>query len=338
MANEIQDDNKHTLQDLETLQSYDLNRKIQISLTRIMEWYTRNEGKCYVSFSGGMDSSVLAYLTAHICRLLNYKLILWFSNTGLEFPELLKNVKSFETYLKNQFEIEVETIIDYPKDKNGKRILFKDVVLQEGYPVISKKIAENVNYVQRLGDNCFAARCFDGRETGLYDMRDYKYLLEAPFKISNKCCDIMKKKPSYEFTKKTGLYPIIGTMADESINRKIDWLKNGCNAFDSKHPKSKPISFWTKQDILKIVYERNIPYPSIYGEIKQNDCGIYYTTGSDRTGCMFCAFGAHLDDEPNRFQRLKLTHPKIWKYCMKPISDGGLGMEQVLKYIGVKTE
>ena len=40
------------------------------------------------------------------------------------------------------------------------------------------------------------------------------------------------------------------------------------------------------------------------------------TTGCERTGCIFCAFGAHLDKEPSRFQRLKETHPRQYAYCI----------------------
>lgn len=47
-------------------------------------------------------------------------------------------------------------------------------------------------------------------------------------------------------------------------------------------------------------------------------------------------FGVHLEKEPNRFQRMKETHPLQYDYCMKPIEKGGLGLEQVLDYIGVK--
>lgn len=41
----------------------------------------------------------------------------------------------------------------------------------------------------------------------------------------------------------------------------------------------------------------------------------------ERTGCVFCMFGAHLDHRNmkggiNRFQLLKQTHPKLWNYCM----------------------
>lgn len=81
-----------------------------------------------------------------------------------------------------------------------------------------------------------------------------------------------------------------------------------------------------------------IPYCRVYGAILQDESGKWYTTGCDRTGCMFCAFRCHFEKEPNHFQRLKQTHPQVWKYCMKPWECGGLGMKKVLEFIGVKTE
>jgi 3'-phosphoadenosine 5'-phosphosulfate sulfotransferase (PAPS reductase)/FAD synthetase len=331
-------DNKHTPEDLKRLQLYDLGNKIQISIARIMEWYNRNDKKCYVSFSGGKDSTVLAWLAAQVCKLFDCKLILWFSDTGLEFPELREHVKTYSEWLKLTFSIEVETIMDTPKDKNGKRIIFKDVILNEGYPILSKNISRQIGDVQRLGQDCWAARCFDGRETGMYDMRRWKYVLSAPYKVSNKCCEIMKKRPAHRFTKLSGLMPIIGTMACESRQRKTEWLHNGCNAFNKKNPSSQPMSFWTEQDVLECLVKYEIPYSSVYGEIKKNEKGEWYTTGYNRTGCMFCGYGCHLEKEPNRFQMLKNTHPKVWDYCMKSVEDGGLGMREVLEYIGVKVE
>ena len=56
-------------------------------------------------------------------------------------------------------------------------------------------------------------------------------------------------------------------------------------------------------------------------------------TKCQRTGCVFCAYGVHKEKEPNRFQKLKDTHPKLWNYCMKPVSEGGLGMKEVLKTV-----
>lgn len=331
-------ENKHTLEDLKRLQLYDLNNKIQLSIARIMECYNRYNKKCYVSFSGGKDSTILTWLCAQVCQLFECNLVLWFSDTGLEFPELRKHVRAYAEWLRKEFSIKVELIIDTPKDKSGNRILFKDVILNEGYPILSKNISRQIGDVQKLGQNCWAARCFDGRETGMYDMRKWKYVLDAPFKVSNKCCDIMKKRPAHRFAKKSGLVPIIGTMACESKQRRTEWLHNGCNAFDKKSPSSQPMSFWTEQDVLECLAKYEIPYPSVYGEIKQDKNGKWYTTGYSRTGCIFCGYGCHLEKEPNRFQMLKKTHPKIYNYCMKSVEEGGLGMRKVLEYIGVKVE
>ena len=52
--------------------------------------------------------------------------------------------------------------------------------------------------------------------------------------------------------------------------------------------------------------------------------------------CIFCGFGCHLEKEPNRFQQLKETHPKLYEYCMKSWDEGGLGLDEVLNYINVK--
>ena len=49
----------HTKEDLKELQSKSLEEKIQISTARIIEWYEHWDGKVYVSFSGGKDSTVL---------------------------------------------------------------------------------------------------------------------------------------------------------------------------------------------------------------------------------------------------------------------------------------
>lgn len=336
---------KHTKDDLARLMSMSLNEKVGVTQARTMEWYVHYNKKCYVAFSGGKDSTVLAYIAAQVCYLFKCKLVLWFSDTGLEFPELREHVKTYGDWLMKQFPgsegfppLVVETIIDPPKDRKGKRIIFKDVILNQGYPILSKNISRQIGDVQRLGQDCWAARCFDGRETGMYDMRKWKFVIDAPFKVSNKCCDIMKKRPAHRFTKESGLMPLVATMTCESNQRKTEWLHNGCNAFDKKNPSSQPMSFWTEQDVLKFIVRYDLPYPSVYGEIKQNEKGEYYTTGYSRTGCMFCAYGCHLEKEPNRFQMLKQTHPKIWEYCMKPVSEGGLGMKTVLEFIGVKCE
>ena len=120
-------------------------------------------------------------------------------------------------------------------------------------------------------------------------------------------------------------------MASESRLRTNVYLKNGCNSFNSKNPYSMPLGFWTEQDILEDIQIYNIPYCSIYGEIKKNKQGKLYTTGEQRTGCMFCMFGCHLEKSPNRFERMKESHPKQYDYCINQ-----LGCGKVLDFIGVK--
>ncbi len=244
-----------------------------------------------------------------------------FCDTGLEYPELREFVKTVDN-------------VNWLKPEMN----FKRVIKEYGYPIISKNVSRAVHDVKKLGNNCWFARAFDGRETGLYNYTKYKYLLDSPFKISNQCCEVMKKKPLKKYEKQSGNKPIIGTMACESQARKTAWKIHGCNAFDSKNPKSMPLSFWTEQDILHYIKEFDLKYAPIYGVIKQNEKGEYYTTGVDRSGCVFCAFGCHLEKEPNRFQKLKETHPKIWEFCMKPTDKGGLGMKEVLDYINVPYE
>lgn len=172
-------------------------------------------------------------------------------------------------------------------------------------------------------------------------------MTQVDFNCSNWCCLVMKEKPLNEISKTKK--PIIGILAEESERRTDAWLKTGCNAFDSKKPTSKPMSFWTEQDVLHYIKGNNIPIASVYGDIVyKGDDGMLYensicggnlcTTGCQRTGCMFCAFGAHLEEE-SRFVRLKQTHPKHYKYCMDggEYVDGiwqpnskGLGMAHVL--------
>lgn len=337
--NRFSDDGKiHDKQRLKELQALPLERKMQITQTRLIEWYTAWDGKCCVSFSGGKDSTVLADQAAKVCKMLGYKLILWFSDTGLEYPEIKLTVKSMGKYLEDKYGIEVETVIDYPKDKDGKRITFRRVLEKYGYPLISKRVAQYVATAKNNPDSVRAKYLKGEIESVTFGMKKgaYWYLTEAPFKISAYCCDVMKKRPAHKFQKERGYVPIIATMACESQQRKIQWINSGCNSFDSKDPKSKPMSFWTEQDVLKYIKTYDVPIASVYGEIKQNENGKYYTTGCDRTGCIFCGFGCHLEKEPNRFQQLKETHPKLYEYCMKPWDEGGLGLDEVLNYINVK--
>jgi 3'-phosphoadenosine 5'-phosphosulfate sulfotransferase (PAPS reductase)/FAD synthetase len=126
----------------------------------------------------------------------------------------------------------------------------------------------------------------------------------------------MKKAPAKKYVKETGRMPILGTMADESSLRYSNWLKHGCNAFEGKRPVSQPMSFWTEQDVLEYIRRYDLSIAPVYGEVVPTDNGCKLcTTGCDRTGCIFCGFGAHLTDD-DRFIKLRETHPRQYDYCM----------------------
>lgn len=183
-------------------------------------------------------------------------------------------------------------------------------------------------------------------EKSTYSCKKYQWLLNADFLISSQCCYHMKKSPLHRFEKESNLKPIIATMADEGRQRKTAWLKTGCNAFEGKI-QSKPMSFWTEQDVLEYIDVMGLEVAPVYGNLLYSN-GKYYFDGCQRTGCIFCGFGCHLEHEPNRFQRLKETHPKLYDYCMgggEYNEDGiwqpnnkGLGMKHVMDFINVKVE
>lgn len=306
-----------TAEDLKILQANPLSVKIGITQTRIIEWYEHYKGQVYISFSGGKDSTVLLDLA----RRAYPDIEAVFVDTGLEYPEIRDFVKTKEnvTWLHP---------IKYDKQKKEwVKTSFKDVLDKYGYPVVSKSVSRQVGDVQKNGENCWAMNCFNGNKTNYYDMRKWEFLINAPFKVSDKCCGVMKKAPLHQY-EKNGFKPITATMTCESNQRKVQWVKRGCNSFNGKII-SNPMSFWTEQDVLLYIKKFNIPYCNIYGYIIEEN-GKFKTTGLERTGCMFCMFGCHLEKEPNRFQRMKETHPKQYDYCINK-----LGLGKVLDYIGV---
>ena len=312
-------DNVHDKQRLKELQALPLERKIQITQTRVMEWYIRWEHNAYVSFSGGKDSSVLADLVARWCKASGATLYLVFVDTGLEYPEVRQHVKFFADWLRDKYEIDVVLDILRPKMR------FDEVIKKYGYPIISKEVGETVSQAKK------------GLETGQkysyrlqklrgelldkngnpsqFNVKKYEPLLYTDFNTSNKCCEVMKKIPAKKYAKETGRKPITAQMACESKLREQKWIQNGCNGFDMKSPVSNPMSFWMEQDVLQYIKRTELPIASPYGEITEKD-GKLVTTGCDRTGCVFCGFGCHLDKSPTRFEQLKETHPRQYEYCI----------------------
>lgn len=119
----------HDAERLKELQALDLNYKIMITQARIIDWYEHYNGNVCVSFSGGKDSTVLL----HIARQIYPDIPAVFSNTGLEYPEIQKFVKSFDN-------VDIVT----------PSMNFGQVITEFGYPIIGKEVAEAIYYARRI--------------------------------------------------------------------------------------------------------------------------------------------------------------------------------------------
>ncbi len=285
--------------------SLPLEKKIELSKERIRSWYTAWDGKVFVSFSGGKDSTVLL----HLVRSVYPDVRGVFVNTGLEYPEIVEFVKK------------TDNITHMHPAKP-----FKKVITEHGYPMVSKDVASMIDLFQNPTEHNQATRRF--HDTGVSSKGRFvvsrkiparwRYLINEDVKISDKCCLYLKKYPIKKYQKETGEMPFIGTMAKDSKNRMVGYLNYGCNAFDTANPRSVPIAFWSVDDIWAYIRQHSIPYSNIYDK------------GYDRTGCMFCMFGIQYEQDGNRFLRMKETHPKHWDVCINK-----LGVGKCLDLLGV---
>lgn len=309
----------YTTDDLRQFQALPLEAKVTMSMSRIKDAYKRFKGDMFVSVSGGKDSDVLDHLVHEMYP----DVPRVFVDTGLEYPEVRKHALS------------KPDVVRLTPEKS-----FKEVLSTYGYPVISKDVAGLIEAARRgapWATNKLKGKTVDGADNQFIASRFSRYgsLLDAPFLISEKCCGIMKERPVILYERQTGRYPYIGTLACESQRRTEAWLRTGCNAFYSRRPHSTPLSIWTEQDILQYIKSRNLPIASVYGDIIEDSNGKLELTGLKRTGCMFCMFGAQVEKQPNRFQRMKESHPKQYEFCMRPPDENGLGLDAVLSYLKI---
>jgi 3'-phosphoadenosine 5'-phosphosulfate sulfotransferase (PAPS reductase)/FAD synthetase len=294
---------------LKTRQALPLDQKINMSKNRIKQWINKfGVNGCYVSFSGGKDSTVLKHLVESVVNEdFRYRGVVpnVFCNTGLEYPEIV----DFALSQPNVIEIK-------PK------MPFNQVIEKYGFPAISKEQSQFIDEYNNTKSEKLKDIRTNGNKYGRGKIsKKWHVLRDSEIPISDKCCKIMKKAPFKIYEKETKRNGFVALMTGESQLRVQSYIKYGCNAFDIKRPASRPLMFWNDKNIWEYIQKYNVPYSKIYD------------MGYKRTGCMFCMFGVHNEKNPNRFQKMQKTHPKQWNYCINK-----LGCGKVLDYINVLYE
>lgn len=280
---------------------------------------------CFVSV-GGLDSITL---------------LMFLRSIGIDCPAV--SVSSLED--KSIQRVHKELGVEILKPDKSK----VEVLHEYGYPIISKKIAQEIEALQHPTEQNARWRktIFDGNEqTGNHSFKMPKKWLKkfggadprgaalgyaaAPFKVSDKCCKYMKEKPCDQYAKEHNSAPFLGLMASEGGRRALSLEINGCNYFSEHTIRGCPFAIFQRQDLLQLALDLQVPVPEIYGEIVRDPDGTLRTTRAQRTGCSYCGFGVHLQKRPHKFDLLYKENPAEWHFWM---IDQGWG--EVLDYIGV---
>ena len=231
------------------------------------------------------------------------------------------------------------------------------VIREHGFPVISKEKAGKIQLLQNPTEkNATVRHAIMTAQTGKLGrykispkMKLPKKWLElfaggenerygttfrqAPFKVSPDCCYWMKERPADLYAKETKRLPYMGLMASEGGQREKALMNHGCNYYGKTVWRSCPFAIFSRQDLLHLAIELNVPVPKIYGTIERNPDGTLYTTRAQRTGCSMCGFGIHIEERPHRFDRMREDSEKEWRFWMYE-----MGWGKVLDYIGVGWE
>lgn len=294
------------LQELRERQSWTLRQKIDHSLGVIDQFISRLNGQVYVGFSGGKDSTVLLDL----CRIVKPDIKAVFCNTGNEYPDIVRFVRE----LKNTEGYDIEII--YPKLKPAQ------VFEKYGFPLISKSTSAIIGKVRKKPDGKVFENFVVKRHSIFKLAKKWMFLIDEKFDVSEKCCNQLKKKPFHEYHITSGLFPISGEMASESIQRQMKYLQaGGCNQFDDT-TNSKPLSIWLEDDIWAYIRERGLKIADIYHK------------GAKRTGCMFCGYGCQFKDD-NRLQLCYELYPKMYNHFMNYTNNGVTYREAMRKVLAV---
>lgn len=269
-----------------------LDEKVTEACHRIEELYYEADGKCYISYSGGKDSTVLLALVKlceEVYTIPENVIPAVFVNTGIEMGitvEFVRWVK--QNYYPNVIEIRPDVSFDWVLKKYGKPIRSKLRSEFLGrWQSGSRTRSVYMNFVEgETNSGKHASR------TKLADKDAHMLSDEFPVRASSKCCAILKKKPFKKYTEQYGTkgyaYGIReGEGGARTLNTRALAPKKGdrvCTSISGGIIKKAAIIDWNDEDIEEFIARYNVPLSRAYTEF-----------GFHRTGCMACPFAMDVD-------------------------------------------
>lgn len=261
------------------------------------------EDNFYISFSGGKDSTILHYLVDE--ALPNNQIPRVFINTGIEYNDILKHIKELAK--------QDNRIIIYNANVNIKKMLN-----EVGYPFKSKEHSKKLGIYQRNGKTEAIERYLTGKQFNGIDSKfkcpkclEYQFKEDFAIKISDKCCNKLKKEAAHRYEKESGKsIAIIGLRISEGGQRANH---TECVVFDSsnKLKKFKPLNPCNDDFCEWYIKTRSIKL-----------CKLYYPPFNfNRTGCKGCPFAIDLAEQLEVMQRLLSNERKQCEIIWKPIYE-----------------
>jgi 3'-phosphoadenosine 5'-phosphosulfate sulfotransferase (PAPS reductase)/FAD synthetase len=276
---------------------------------RLEDLYHETDGKCYISFSGGKDSTVLlalAKMCAEIYTLPADGIKAVFINTGIEMGVTVDFVK----WVKENYYANIDVI--------RPSVSFDWVLKNKGKPTLSKMRAELLGRYQSgkktrsCIQNLIEGKTNQGKRASrsvLADKDMHFVHPDFPIRSSNQCCAYLKKKTATRYAEDhelkgmaTGMRLAEGGARQMNMELRAERGGKICTAVSRDgFIKKSPVVDWSDEDVETFIEKYNVPLSKAYTE-----------HGFTRTGCMACPFAKDIDHnlkylhdfEPNRYKAI----------------------------------
>lgn len=270
--------------------SEDFELTLQDRMASIRDFVTRNgEGNFYLSFSGGKDSTILSAIIDEAIPGNSIPRV--YCDTGIEY----RAVRDF-VMAKAESDPRVSVI------RPNKPI--KATLEAVGYPFKSKEHSKKLSMWAKGSRSESVRRYAEGDRFACPKKLRYQFSEGLPFKVSDRCCYELKKKPFKGYERSSGRrIAILGLRSGEGGQRANH---PGCVVYDKRH---SPTRFKPLNPVSDAFMEW-------YAETRGVSlCELYRPPYSfERTGCKGCPYAIKLQEELNRMPEAERRQCEIiWK-------------------------